>query len=421
MARRITAALIAALALPSGPAAAESEDAREVFARFSDRIVKIRVIERDSAAKATIGTGFAISPRGHVVTNYHVVSYLVHEPEHYRAELVRESGEAEEVSLLSIDVVHDLALVQVKSPTPTYFELASAQVPVGARMYSLGHPHDLGLSIVEGTYNGLLKHALYDKIHLTGSLNPGMSGGPTILSSGEVVGVNVSSAGNQVSFLVPIARVKKLAERALAPGFRAPDDFLADATRQLDEHQTRYLGELFDHPFATVQLGGYRVPGELAPFFKCWGDAEREEHTPYQVLVHECSTEDYVFVSGSHFSGVVSFRHRVLETRELDRYRFFTLYSDRFGEGDYFTGDRDEVTSFRCRSDLVSDPSGVVKAVLCLRRYRKLPGLYDAVFKAATLGRPDKGLETKLILSGVSFASIERFVNRYLEAFEWGA
>jgi hypothetical protein len=379
------------------------------------------VVERDSAAKATIGTGFAISPSGHVVTNYHVVSNLVQEPEHYRAELVRESGDAEDVALLAIDVVHDLALVRANGGTPAFFELASAKVPIGARMYSLGHPHDLGLSIVEGTYNGLLRHALYDKIHLTGSLNPGMSGGPTILANGEVVGVNVSSAGNQVSFLVPIERVKSLAERALAREFHAPADFLTDATRQLDEHQSRYLGELLDHPFATVQLGGYRVPGELAPFFKCWGDAMREEHEPYQVLVHECSTEDYVFVSGSHFSGVVSFRHRVLESHELDRYQFFSLYSDRFAETDYLTGDRDEVTSFRCRADLVSDPSGVIKAVLCLRRYRKLPGLYDAVFKAATLGQPNKGLETRLILSGVSFASVERFVNHYLKAFEWNA
>jgi serine protease Do len=406
-------------ALPAESLPAQSLDAREVFARYSDRVVMIRVVERDSGAKAVFGTGFAISPSGHVVTNYHVVSNLVHEPEHYRAELVRESGDAEEATLLAIDVVHDLALVRAESGSPTWFELGSGRVPAGARMYSLGHPLDLGLSIVEGTYNGLVRHALYDKIHLTGSLNPGMSGGPTILGDGQVVGVNVASAGNQVGFLVPVARVKRLSERALAPGFRVPDDFLADATRQLDAHQARYLGELLERPFETVELAGYRVPGQLAPFFKCWGDAERAQHQPYETFAHQCSTEDYLFVSHSHFSGVVSFRHRVIETHELDRFRFFALYSSLFAETGYLTGARDEVTNFRCRSDLVSNASGVLKAVLCLRRYRKLPGLYDAVLKAATLGKSRSGFETQLILSGVSIESVERFGRRYLEAVEW--
>ena len=60
-----------------------------------------------------------------------------------------------------------------------------------------------------------------------------------------------------------------------------------------------------------------------------------------------------------------------------------------------------------------------VKAVLCVRRYRKLEGLYDVVLKAAVLGETDLGLETTLVLSGVSFANAEKLSKRYLETIAW--
>ena len=41
-----------------------------------------------------------------------------------------------------------------------------------------------------------------------------MSGGPAILASGEVAGVNVATAGNAVSFLVPAVYARELLERA---------------------------------------------------------------------------------------------------------------------------------------------------------------------------------------------------------------
>ena len=65
---------------------------------------------------------------------------------------------------------------------------AAGDVAHGARLYSIGNPHDLGISIVEGTHNGLLRHTLYPRIHFTGPINPGMSGGPTITPEGAVVG-----------------------------------------------------------------------------------------------------------------------------------------------------------------------------------------------------------------------------------------
>ena len=60
-----------------------------------------------------------------------------------------------------------------------------------------------------------------------------------------------------------------------------------------------------------------------------------------------------------------------------------------------------------------------MKVALCLRAYRRLPGLYDAVLRAAVLGARTRGAETSLALSGVSAATVQRVVGRYLGVIEW--
>ncbi|MEJ7809330.1 MAG: serine protease [Gemmatimonadaceae bacterium] len=412
------------LILVTSPALAQQEGSggasTRVFRRFADQVLKVEVVETSSAAKATIGSGFYVSDRGHVVTNYHVISQLVHAPERYRAEVVDARGETRAVAVLAIDVVHDLAVLRADVRPAKHFALEPVAVSQGDRLFALGHPHDLGLSIVEGTYNGLLEHTLYPKIHFTGSLNPGMSGGPTLAESGHVVGVNVSTAGNQVSFLVPVERAATLVATTLEPGFAPPKRFLAEVGRQVRAYQDVYLADMFGGSTPTVALGGYTLPTKPAPFFKCWADATRRDELPYQVVEHQCSTDDVLYISGGQSSGVVEVEHRVLSSRELGALRFYSLLSGTFASGDEgMYADDEEVTPFRCETRNVTHHALAFRAALCLRRYRKLDGLYDAVLRAAALGGRGKGLVTTLTLSGVSFENAQRVAGRYLERITW--
>src|SRR5690606_11202087 len=127
-----------------------------VFSRYSDRILKVQVIETGSSAKATIGTGFFVNADGLMVTNYHVIAERIHEPENTRVEVLSPDGTPTVVEVVAVDVVHDLAVLRTGLRSPGHFSLAPVTVPQGERLYSLGHPSDLGLSIVEGTYNGNL-------------------------------------------------------------------------------------------------------------------------------------------------------------------------------------------------------------------------------------------------------------------------
>ncbi|MEE8062640.1 MAG: serine protease [Gemmatimonadales bacterium] len=400
--------------------AQDSPTTARVFDSFSNAVVKIEILEAGSSAKAVTGSGFVVSRQGHLITNYHVVSKLIHAPDRYEAVAITADGQTYPLTVLDIDVVHDLAIAQGDLPVAPSFELRPVRIDQGLRLYSLGHPLELGLTIVEGTYNGLLEHTRYDRIHFTGPINPGMSGGPTITGGGQVVGINVATAGNEVSFLIPVDKAIRLTEEALAADYQRPDDFLPVVRRQILAHQDSYLADLLSEQGETVTMGPYRLPTRPAPYFNCWGDASMDSDTPYEIVDHQCMTDDYIFVSSDMESGVVQMWHRLLTTEELNRFRFYSLYSDDFQISDrWFPGSEEEVTSFVCEDRTVRNDHLPLKVVFCIRRYRKLAGLYDAVIKAAVLGQASVGLQTSLILSGVSFENATTLMGRYLEAIQW--
>ena len=77
-------------------------------------------------------------------------------------------------------------------------------------------------------------------------------------------------------------------------------------------------------------------------------------------------------------------------------------------------------TIWRCSTKNFPNASALpMRSVLCLRRYRKLGELYDAVFKVAVLGRRDSGLISTLTLSGVTIENITRLVASYAEQITW--
>ncbi len=414
--------LLPGLPATAGPLTAQelSPGSASVFRQFGNRVVKIEISESGSAAKASLGSGFYVSAAGDVITNYHVMSQVVQDPDRYDARIITAAGDTLGVTLLAIDVVHDLALVRSSQPPAAWFTLREVSLEQGDRLFSLGHPKDLGLSIVEGTYNGLLRHTLYPKIHFTGSLNPGMSGGPTLSASGDVVGINVSTEGNQVSFLVPSSEALALFGRSQHPDFAPVADFLAEAGRQILAYQDEYLDLVFRKPIPTVKIGKFTLPTEPASFFKCWADADRSPDHPYETVSHQCSTDDYVYLSEDQAAGTIELSHEVLSSTELGRVRFYALYAREFSGGDApLWGDKENVTSYRCVTRNVARKSGTLRAAFCARRFRRMEGLYDVVVRAAALARGSEGLVTTLTLAGVSFENAERVARRFLESISW--
>jgi len=399
--------------------ASERVATQEVFRQVSGRIAQVRIIDRRTDSKSSLGSGFFVAPDV-VVTNFHVISELVHHPKRYRVELVRDGEAGEPAELLNLDVVHDLALLRASRPNDGVLSFAAALPPKGQRLYALGNPYDLGSSIVEGTFNGLLENSMYEKIHFTGAINPGMSGGPTIDAANEVVGVNVSTAGDEVGFLVPAKFASDLVARSTGPEFVVPSSFRDLVRDQLVAHQDHHLRVLLAQPFAAVKLGGFELPGKIAPYFRCWGDTTAPTgDSPYELARHECGSSDNIFVGRAVRSGSMNIKHELIRSETLNRFQFAALYESRFGQDRPFSFGEREVTGFRCHSDFVEQGGVSWKGVVCLRAYKVLDGLYDLSLSVASLNEDHRGVHTTAQLTGITYLNAMAFTKQYLEALAW--
>jgi S1-C subfamily serine protease len=415
----LAASLLLAAAAAPGADAVVSSAARPVFARAKDKLLQLRAIHTATGAQAAIGSGFVASADGLVVSNYHVVAKAALEPELYAMEFVRGDGRRGPLALVAVDVVHDLAVLRTDARGLPFLRLRDGALRKGDRGYALGNPHDLGLTIVEGTYNGYLEHALYPQLHFTGAINAGMSGGPAVAQDGRVFGVNVARlVGSQlVSFLVPGELAAKLVDAAATGG--PPPSFQDEVRDQLVRHQATLMRRLSSAPLPVARFGRYEAPDSPGPFVRCWGRADNEPNKPYEVDAKLCLPEFRLFVSDELQTGDLRFSHTVLRSRSLGALRFAHLVEERFGAVGAEYANKNDLTGYRCRDDFVTRDLGAVRAVLCVRSYKRFAGLYDMRLKVLTLDDPAEALVSTLALNGVGYEAGLEFARRYLERITW--
>ena len=421
---RIPRALIAVL-LCLAASIATAESASELFDASKGRVFQIRVIDVASGDKYSIGSGFLISEEGHVATNFHVVSSFVHEPDKYRLEAVFHDGAIEPLSLLDIDVVHDLAIVFTgageKLGEP--LALAGTELAKGERIFSMGNPHDLGMTIIEGTFNGLVENSRYRKILFSGSLNPGMSGGPALNAEGEVIGINVSKGGEQISFLVPVIHLKGFHLKLLYQEYLAlpvPRDLVAKINSALLADQQQFYTSILAAKPEEKAVGDLQIPEKLLPSLKCWGHTQDDEEDKYQAVHQHCRSEDQIYVSQQLYVGDFYYDVEFITTEELNRFQFYHVIESRLSHrGFYNTNSEEEVAEYACHDDLMEAYEHTWKVSTCLRNYKKQEGLYDGVMAMASLDYPDRAAVITVGASGVSLENALAVFKYIAEVVRW--
>ncbi len=283
-----------------------------------------------------------MNAQGQIATNFHVVSAYVHEPEKYRLEIVPEEREIETARLINFDVIHDLAIIRADNLASEFFELNLSPLEKGDRIYSIGNPHDLGMTIVEGTYNGLIKTSRYQKLLFSGSLNPGMSGGPAIDEDGRIIGINVSTGGEQISFLVPVDQLAILLEGTNSDEeLSNTQTFIRDA---LFKDQQQFYQLLLENEFELEPLGELNLPGELNEALKCWGHSPDTKEKKYDSAHKHCSSQDAIYIKDSVSAGGFSYDAEWLSTEQLNPLQFYTVLQSRFNHrGLYNAYDEEDV------------------------------------------------------------------------------
>lgn len=408
------------------PVIPESKTAENLYESYSAAVYQVQVIDRASDRKSGIGSGFQFTDDGYMATNYHVVAGAIQRPDQNRIEYVSTSGDKGRLEVVAADVVHDLAIVKMATAGDVYVDLGSTDLRNGTKIYAFGNPHDIGFTIMEGTYNGLSADGFLEKIHFSGSLNGGMSGGPTLTPSGQVIGINVSTAGNQISFLVPVERLKDLFERyrqALKTENATDTDsvFPIQAQKHLQEQllraQQKNISQLLNGEWEHKVFGGMQVPGRIHPAFKCWGDTVHQEKDPYLYFSSTCSTQEYIYLDDDFTTGTILYRYDVLEAKpDFDTFRFYALYEAKYDLSlnlSRRTREQD-VTNYECETGFVTVEGQKWKSSFCVRRYKNYPALYDMHLYMARVGDLRKGFIVSLAAEGVSQENALQLAQKFM-------
>ncbi len=399
-----------------------SPTGQRLFDAARDKLVQVRILTRAGSSQASVGSGFLISPDGTTLTNYHVISQLVLEPQRFRAEYVRVDGKRGEVALLGFDVIHDLAIIRLEGiANAAHFNLRDASDPLrqGEKIFSLGNPLDLGFAISEGTYNGLVERRLYDTIHFTGALNPGMSGGPGLDEQGRVIGVNVAGTGGELAnLLVPITYVRALIAQ---PRDVLPDKKLIAA--QLKVHQATMIDALLARPLPKQALGPAEVAVGDDKLLRCWGQSNAKPDKLYRSESISCSLQSSLFINQSFTTGTVSWSHTYRTAEKLGAMRF-SGWQSRSMSGTMFSGlsfakPTRYLTRPHCTEDFVDGNGVSFRASICVKAHREFDGLFDMNVSATSVDRDTEGLSSALDVKGVSFANGNRLLRAFLEASTW--
>ena len=405
----------------STPATASTKG---VFNQNKNRLAQIRIVDKTTNSKTTIGSGFFVNNKGLLATNYHVISKKVFEPMQYRIEFVLHDHDKTKkvfpAKLINFDVIHDLALLETELTKTPFFKLNKIRLKKGEKIFSIGNPLDLGMAIITGTYNGITDDSMNERIHLSSAINSGMSGGPSITDKGGIIGVNVASAGNQIGFLVPAKYLKSLLVKYHQLNNKIqPTEFISNISKQLLKNQDNYLSELLNKPFKTKKLGAYQVPDKLAEYLTCWGDSETKD-LPYKASQNSCATKNDIYLAQGFTTGDIHYSHTHISVKNMSAFRFAHIMQDYFNRPDVvLSGKKKFFTDYKCKTDFIKSGNISFKASFCLRGYKHLNNIYDMIFTAANLNGKNTGIQTNLILAGISFENATLLSKKYLEAFSW--
>jgi tetratricopeptide (TPR) repeat protein len=187
----------------------------EVFERAAPSVV---VVERlDAAGKRNgFASGVVVGP-DRVVTSCHAVTSTA-------AIQVRVRGTRLPTRLEYADVERDLCQLEVDDLNRKAVRIVAAtQLKVGQRVYAIGTPKGLELTLSEGLISSLRPRARSFVIQTSAPMSHGSSGGGLFDDEGRLVGIAAFqyARGQNLNFAVPASWVPELAVRAKASWAKA--------------------------------------------------------------------------------------------------------------------------------------------------------------------------------------------------------
>jgi len=171
--------------------------AQQIFKRVAPSVMVVESLDAKGSI-TTLGSGVVIGP-GRVVTNRHVIEDGV-------SFKVEHDGKIWPAKLVRVDPEHDLAELSVAElNAPVVRIRSSSTLAVGEKVYAIGAPEGLELTISEGLISGLRDFGKDRVIQTSAATSPGSSGGGLFDAEGRLVGITTFylKGGQSLNFALP--------------------------------------------------------------------------------------------------------------------------------------------------------------------------------------------------------------------------
>ena len=184
---------------------------------------------------AGTGTGWVWDDRGHVVTNFHVVSIekdgTISGAAEVRVTLA--DGKTYQARVIGFSLAYDTAVLQVFAPLEDLKPLpigTSKDLEVGQGVIAIGNPWGLDHTLSTGVVSALNRTLptqfntnITDVIQTDAAINPGNSGGPLLDTAGRVLGMNAyipaaTGASVGIGFSIPIDTLNRIVPLLISRG-----------------------------------------------------------------------------------------------------------------------------------------------------------------------------------------------------------
>jgi serine protease Do len=171
-----------------------------------------------------VGSGFIVSPKGYILTNYHVID------EATRIIVGLQSGEKFRATKIGVDPETDVAVIKIDAPRdlPTVILGDSNGAQVGDWVLAMGSPFGLDQTVTAGIISKKERESPYPNVfqrflQTDAAINRGNSGGPLVNMRGEVIGMNsqiATSTGdyNGIGFALPANETNFVYKQLVAHG-----------------------------------------------------------------------------------------------------------------------------------------------------------------------------------------------------------
>ena len=147
-------------------------------------------IDNDKVLNAASGSGFAVSSKGHVVTNHHVIDGCQSIKIHFKGKVIP-------TSIINFDPGNDVALLKGDFTPSHILPLSNEKTELLQDVFVAGYPFGNKISTSIKVTKGIISSLTgignnFSNFQIDAALQPGNSGGPILNNKGNVIGVAVA-------------------------------------------------------------------------------------------------------------------------------------------------------------------------------------------------------------------------------------